>query len=78
MDFSFKDMEHVFARGLAKSRTLRSCHLIGVNVYGPQKFDQLLKILKARSAYQDDFCAKLDREILKSLFEKHKSVQDSS
>ena len=77
MNFTFIDLEHIFEKGLAKSRTLRSCHFIGLNTHR-DKYHELIKYLKVKENQQDDFCAKLDKEKLQALFEKKQTVADAS
>ena len=78
MNFNFVDISHIFEKGLAKSRTLRACHFIGVNNFGVKKYKELLNFLKIRDTNKDDFCSKLDRALLAEIFVKKKTVQDSS
>ena len=60
MNLNFTDMKYLFEQGLAKSRTLRSCHLIGVTNFGEEKFKELCDIIKIRDPSKDDFSAKLN------------------
>ena len=70
MNLPYIDMEYLFYRGLAKSRTLRSCHLIGVANYGPKKFRELLKLINVRDHDKHDFCSRYDKDKLSRIFEK--------
>ena len=70
MNMPFVDMEHLFIKGLAKSRTLRTCHLIGVSNYGPTKLKELFKIISVRDNGANDLCSRLDIDKLNRIFEK--------
>ena len=73
MSFSFAELEHIFVRGLRKSRTLQSCHIVGANRFGEQKFNKLMKILKIEEeGNHEAFPAVLDTKKLEMAFEKLK------
>lgn len=78
MNFTFTDISHIFQRGLRKSRTLRSCHIVGANNFGPSKFQELRQMLDSRNKFENDFGIKFNKELLKDLFAKKKQAQNQS
>lgn len=76
MNFNFNDISYIFQHGLRKSRTLRSCHIVGANNFGPSKFQELCKILDSKGKFENDFGIKCNRELFKDLFAKKKQAQN--
>ena len=78
MNFSFTELEHIFSRGLRKSRTLQSCHIVGANRFGAQKFEKLMQLLKIEQTSEyETFPATLDANKLEAVFEKSKSSAEA-
>jgi hypothetical protein len=46
MNYSYLELEYIFSRGLAKARTLQSCHLVGTSALEEKEIQKLLLLLK--------------------------------
>lgn len=77
MHFAFAELEHILSRGLAKSRTLLSCHLVGSNEFDATQLNNLCKILKTQKV-RPEYPARLDLGELRSLFTKMKKATNFS
>ena len=52
MNFAFAETHHIFTRGLRKSRTLQSCHFLGITGFGSERYQELLSALLINKSYQ--------------------------
>ena len=62
MEFDYEDIMSIISKGIRKSRTLLSCHLIGANNFGPAKFEGLMSLFKEKARFR---AGELNEDLLK-------------
>ena len=77
MNFGYAELEHILSRGLAKARTLQSCHLVGVTGFEEHELQTLLKLLKIQKE-RHTYPASLNLVELNNLFAKMKKETNFS
>ena len=75
LNFNQIELEYIVDRGLRKSRTLLSCHLVGANNFGDEQFQRLLDLLKVKKP--SSFGPRLKKRELLQIFANLKEVQES-